>query len=89
MKKQNEDVFGWATCFLREYQDAKLIARLPTSSLNSGGLILWCAPLEGIYKINTDATIQDMSHQNRIESIVRDSKCQCIIRLRLRKLRLF
>ncbi|KAK3226212.1 hypothetical protein Dsin_006074 [Dipteronia sinensis] len=70
---RNEDVFGWATSFLRDYQAANLIARPPMSSTTNGSLILWCAPLEGIY---TNDAVQDRNQRIRIGAIVRDSKDQ-------------
>ena len=71
---RNEDVFGWATNFLMDYQEARSLLNPPSCPLNSCEISLWSAPLEGVYKINNGAAIQESSHQVGCGIIVRNSR---------------
>ncbi|KAK2659970.1 hypothetical protein Ddye_006503 [Dipteronia dyeriana] len=70
---RNEDVFGWATAFLKDYQEAKFATKVALAPSNSGEVICWSSPLEGNYKINNDAVIQGDRNQVGIGIVVRDS----------------
>ncbi|KAK2645880.1 hypothetical protein Ddye_021075 [Dipteronia dyeriana] len=75
---RRENVVAWAQDYLEAFRDTGKCDGKLSSTPYSSGTLIWSKPLEGVFKIDVDATINDDAHMVGVRAIVRDSSCKVV-----------
>ncbi|KAK1578206.1 hypothetical protein Q3G72_028483 [Acer saccharum] len=62
-KAQADDVVPWVCSFLADFKNANVLKAAAGSSSNPPVVPKWCPPVDGVYKIDTDAAIAGLDRR--------------------------